>query len=118
MPPLTQLFQPIRAETQAEVQKVLKGILGGMIRGYLPQKWIFATSQEVVTFCVDKNGVVTVLEGVVQDPDVMIKISHDYLVQILETRCAPEGEPDILDISFHTEKGKAAFGYLRKKFGL
>ena len=118
MPSLIELFQPICAETQAEIQKTLKGLLGGMIREYLPQKWIFATSQEVVTFCVDRDGKASILDDIVQDPDVMIKISHDYLVKILETRSAPEGEPDYLDISFHTDKGRTAFGYLRKRFGL
>ena len=118
MPSLTQLFHPICAETQTEVQKTLKGLLGGMIRGYLPQKWIFATSEEVVTFCVDKDGNASILDDVVQDPDVMIKISHDHLVQILETRSAPDSEPDYLNITFQTDKGRTAFGYLRKRFGL
>ncbi|MCK5038319.1 MAG: hypothetical protein KAS16_04410 [Thermoplasmata archaeon] len=118
MPSLIELFQPICAEVQTEVQNTLKGLLGGMIRGYLPQKWIFATSQDVVTFCVDKDGRASILDDIVQDPDVMIKITHDYLVHILETRSAPETEPDYLNITFQTEKGRTAFGYLRKRFGL
>lgn len=116
---LIESFQPLCSEVQKEVQKVLKSILlGPMISGYLPQKWIFATSQEVVTFCLEITGEAHVVEGTVKDPDVLIKISHDPLMEILKTMEKPEKKPDILEISFHTKKGEAAFGYMRKRFGL
>ncbi len=118
-PTLIEAFQPLCTDVQKEVQKVLKSILlGPMISGYLPQKWIFATSQEVVTFCLDITGEASVIEGTVDDSDVLIKISHDPLLQILESMDKPEEKPDILDISFQTRKGEAAFGYMRKRFGL
>ncbi len=118
-PNLIEAFQPLCADVQKEVQKVLKSILlGPMISGYLPQKWIFATSEEVATFCLDISGVASVIEGPVDDSDVLIKISHDPLMQILETMDKPDNKPETLEISFQTRKGEAAFGYMRKRFGL
>ena len=116
---LNEIFQPICQDVQKELKKYLSGILtSGFIKPYLPQHWVFITEQEAITFMVDKKGNASVAEGESETPDVTIKIDHDFLCQALETRKRPDFEPKNFDVTFQTEKGKTAFGYLRKHLGL
>ena len=101
------------------MKKYLSGILtSGFIKPYLPQHWVFITEKETVTFMVEKKGDASVADGESETPDVTIKIDHDFLCQALKTREKPDFEPSHYDISFQTEKGKTAFGYLKKHLGL
>ena len=67
---------------------------------------------------VEKKGNTSVADELSVNPDVTIKIDHDFLCQALETREKPDFEPKSYDISFQTKKGETAFGYLKKHLGL
>lgn len=119
MTELELLFQPICEEVRKELRKVLSGIFTGQIvKGYLPQDWVFITEQETVTFSVDKKGNAAAKEGASQAPDVSISIDHDYLAAALKERKKPDFEYKTFEVKFHTGKGETAFGYLRKRLGL
>lgn len=119
MESLTAAFQPLCQEVQTELKKYLSGLLtAGFIKPYLPQHWLFITEHEEIIFSVDKKGNAAVSQNSGQSPDVTIKIDHDFLVEAIRSRKKPEGEPDTFEVSFQTEKGKTAFGYLRKHLGL
>ncbi|MDO9538097.1 MAG: hypothetical protein Q7J68_07245 [Thermoplasmata archaeon] len=119
MPSLEELFISICAEVEKELKKVLKGLLSGpMVKGYLPQSWVFKTEIETITFHVDKKGNASVISGMGEEPDVTVSIDHEYLAAALTTREKPGFECKNLDIKFHTGKGQTAFGFLRKRLGL
>jgi len=118
MTQLTDAFQPVCQDAQVKLKGVLRGLFGGMVKGYLPQKWIFRTESEAVTFSVAKAGTASVEAGEGSPPDVIITIDHDYLLEALRTRKRPEVEPRNLDVEFRTEKGRTAFNYIRKEIGV
>jgi hypothetical protein len=87
--------------------------------GYLPQAWVFQTSQETASIVVEKSGKVRAMAGVAPHPDVTIETDHDRLAIALRTRDShqvPPGPPP--KVTFHTEKGRMAFGFLKSRFGL
>ena len=119
MTELEDLFQPICEEVRKELKKVLGGILTGpIVKGYLPQDWVFATEDETVAFSVDKKGNAMVLQGGSDVPDVTIHIDKKYLAAALKYRKKPKFECLFYEVKFHTGKGETAFGYLRKRLGL
>jgi hypothetical protein len=119
MTELDVLFQPVCEEVRKELKKVLSGIFTGQIvKGYLPQNWVFATEDETVTFSVDKKGNATILQGPCSEPDVTIRIDGKYLAAALKDRKKPDFEYQNFEVKFHTGKGETAFGYLRKRLGL
>jgi hypothetical protein len=116
---LNELFTPICQEVEKELKKVMKGLLTGpIIKGYLPQNWVFKTEADIITFSVDKKGNAITIEGASQAPDVTITIDHEYLAAALKERKKPDFEYKNFDVKFHTGKGETAFGYLRKRLGL
>ena len=118
MTTLKECFTPICREAEIEIKKNLRGLAGGIIRGYLPQLWIFKTENETVSFRVDNNGNTSVIEGSNNNPDVIIEIEHNYLVTALQTRSQPNFQPQFYDVKAITQKGQTAFGFLKKRFGL
>lgn len=116
---LKELFEPICQEVEKELKKVMKGLLTGpIIKGYLPQDWVFITEHETITFSVDKKGNAITTEGASQAPDVSISIDHDYLAAALKDRKKPDFDYKKFEVKFHTGKGETAFNYLRKRLGL
>ncbi|HTZ62067.1 MAG TPA: hypothetical protein VMC82_05455 [Thermoplasmata archaeon] len=103
---------------EPELQRRLGGLLGGLLRNYLPQAWVFETDAETVTLRVDASGHVTVGKGADPHPDVTIEIPHDRLAAALKTRDPAKVPPGPLSVTPHTAKGKAAFDYLRSRIGL
>jgi hypothetical protein len=118
MTQLTDVFQPICQEVQTKLKGVLRGLFGGMVKGYLPQKWIFRTDSETVTFSVAKAGTASVEAGEGSPPDVIITIDHDYLLEALKTRRRPGFQPRNINVEFKTGKGQTAFNYIGKELGL
>jgi hypothetical protein len=119
MSSLNVLFIPICQEVEKELKKVMKGLLTGpIIKGYLPQDWVFKTDVETITFSVDKKGNAVTTEGASQAPDVTISIDREYLAAALKERKKPEFEYKKFEVKFHTGKGETAFNYLRKRLGL
>jgi hypothetical protein len=119
MTALKGIFESICYEVECEVKPKLSGFLTGVIlRGNLPQHWVFKTEKETVTFSVDSNGNASVKTGGKSKPDVTINVDHDYLTTALTTRSQPSFSPKKLKTKFHTTKGERAFTFLRGRFGL
>lgn len=118
MASLVPLLESVGRDLQPQVQAQLTGFFGGIVRGYLPQTWVFRTEKEVASLTVEKSGEVRVAEGVASNPDVTIETSHERLAAALRSRSAAKVPPGPLTVTPHTPKGKAAFDYLRGRFGL
>jgi hypothetical protein len=103
---------------EPEIQRQLTGLFGGIVRGYLPQTWVFETDDGTATLVVDRAGVVSVAAGAGPHPDVTVKIPHDRLVAALKTRDKAKVPPGPLTVTPHTAKGRTAFDYLRSRIGL
>lgn len=103
---------------EPELQHRLKGFFGGIIKGYLPQIWVFETDDGTASLLVDKAGGVLVVHGAAPHPDVTVKIPHDRLAIALRTRDRTAVPPGPLTVTPHTSKGKTAFDYLRSRLGL
>jgi len=112
------LLQSIVPDLQAQVRSQLGGFFGGIVQAYLPQHWVFRTESDVATLSVARDGVVTVEEGVPANPDVTVEATLDSLVTALTQRSQARLPHGSVRASPHTPKGKAAFDYLRGRFGL
>ena len=106
-------------DAEGELKPKLQGFTGLVLRGFLPQVWVFETESELVTVLADANGNVSVRQGDGLQRDLTIKWRHDMLCKVLETKtkdCVPIGEePTVIR---HTNKGGAAFNYLKGRLGL
>lgn len=112
------LLDALVPEVQREAKKALSGLLtGAIVRGYLPQAWVFETEDEKVTFYVDVDGNVRTIEGEVEDPDVGVRGSAEDLAYVLRERNLPEGAGKRILYKVHTNKGKAAWTLLKNRFG-
>ena len=112
------LLEGVARDVQERVQSQLTGFFGGMIRGYLPQTWVFETEEGTASLTVDREGRVLAAAGALPSPDVTIVTTHAKLSAALRTRkreLVPEGP---LTVTPHTQKGQTAFGFLRSRLGL
>jgi hypothetical protein len=112
------LLRDTGTQFEPEIQKRLQGALGGILRAYLPQAWVFETDDGTASLLVDKTGTVSVIAGAAPHPDVTVQIAHDRLVAALKTRNKDAVPPGPLTVTPHTAKGKTAFDYLRSRLGL
>ncbi|MGI0071413.1 MAG: hypothetical protein ACRECT_05035 [Thermoplasmata archaeon] len=103
---------------EPEVQRQLKGFLGGILRGYLPQTWVFQTDDGTASLVVDRSGAVSVVPGVAPQADVTVEIPRARLEAALRTRDRTKVPPGRLTVTPHTSKGRTAFDYLRGRLGL
>jgi hypothetical protein len=120
MASVEELLGQFASAAQTELQTRLKGFLGGMLRHYLPQVWVFRTELGVATLLVDPEGAATVAPGARPSPDVVIEIGHARLEAALVALSGRPPSPAAgpLKVITNTAKGKAAFGYLRSRMGL
>ncbi len=112
------LLRPVAPSVEAQVQSRLSGFLGGIVRGYLPQAWVFRTDGGVATLVVDRDGRVQVLPEAVPEPDVTIELSLERLRAALAQRSPPTGPPGAVKVTPHTPKGRTAFDFARSRLGL
>ena len=112
------LLQDLAPDLEARIQPQLKGVFGGVVRGYLPQGWEFRTESEKATLSVDREGKVRAIPGAAKSPDVTIDTSHSRLEAALRTRRRESVPPGPLAVTPHTEKGRTAFAFLRSRLGL
>jgi len=103
---------------EPEVQSRLKGFLGGFLRAYLPQTWVFRTDTATASLTVDDAGHATVSPSALPNPDVTVEMPFDRLRAAIATRSPTPELPKSASVTTHTAKGKAAFGYLRGRIGL
>jgi hypothetical protein len=112
------LLDALVPEVQREAEQALSGLLtGAVVRGYLPQSWVFETEGEVVTFHVDRAGRARTIEGAVDDPDVGIRGPSEDLAAVLRDRQMPEGSGQRIMYRHYTRKGRAAWTFLKDRFG-
>ena len=81
------------ADGQARLKQALGVfLLGGVVRGYLPQTWVIMTEQESITIHADTQGNIRVLQGIAPTRDGDIKIGHNLLADgIRNGRSLPPG---------------------------
>lgn len=106
-------------EIESQLKPALGGLTGVIVRGYLPQIWVFETESEKATLIVDSQGNVSAEPGGSFNRDVTIRWTHDMLAIILRSRnrnAIPYGAYP--EVTYHTPKGRAAFNYLRRRVGL
>ncbi|MGQ9588498.1 MAG: hypothetical protein ACUVT7_08990 [Thermoplasmata archaeon] len=114
-----QLLAGLCEEIERQVKPDLWGVKGLLVRGYLRQAWVFETEYGECTLFLDSEGNARVFFGSDKNRGVTIQWKRDSLVKVLEARSwssIPSG--DYPNVFVHTEKGRAAFNYLRKEIGL
>ena len=115
---VAQLLEPIAPSVEGEVRSRLGGFLGGMIRAYLPQTWVFSTDRGTASLVVDPDGRTHVVPAAAPGPDVTIELPYDRLKAALATRRPGAVPPGAMRVHPHTAKGRTAFDYLRSRLGL
>ena len=121
-------FVPM-SETAAIVSKIvpeienrlipaLNGLFGGLVRGYLPQAWVFATEKGTATLQVNTSGNASVWDGAASNPDVYVSTTAQALDRALTYHDQAGLPPGALSVRAITGKGQAALNYLRKSLGL
>ena len=113
------LLDGICAEIESQLRSRLSGTQRPLIVQFLPQIWVIETEDQVVSLVVDRQGNVFTQAVNRGDRDVTIRWKHEYLASALKTRSTayvPHGE--VPTITFHTQKGRTAFDFLRKRLGL
>jgi hypothetical protein len=103
---------------EPEVQSRLHGFLGGILRAYLPQTWVFRSGAESASLTVDEAGHASVRPNALPKPDVTVELPRERLKELLVTRTPTPGLASETKVTTHSSKGQAAFGYLRGRLGL
>jgi hypothetical protein len=119
MSELRDLLEGICPRIEDQLRPHLSSLFSRMIRSYLPQTWIFHTEKDTATLRVDASGKASAMEGSSPDSDVQIDWTHAQLVAALARQSSaeiPSGPAP--SIAFQSDKGRAAFDFLRKRLGL
>ena len=114
------LTRTVAPKVTSEVQRNLRGLFGGIVRGYLPQVWWFTTESGSATLFVNEQGLCQVHDGQSGAPDGSIAWT-DGAFQIALTAQDRSGLPvgtQAPQIQTYSKKGQTAFGFLRKRFGV
>ena len=118
MPSIRPLLDSLVPEVQKEAKQALSGLLtGAVVRGYLPQAWVFETEDETVTFLVDRDGNARTVDGASPNPDVGIRGPAEDMAAVLRDRQMPEGAGQRILHKHYTSKGRAAWTFLKNRFG-
>jgi hypothetical protein len=116
---LESLLSTLRPDIESQLQPHLHGIVGHMIRRYLPQVWVFRTESDSASLRVSEEGNVRASSGVPRQYDVLVDWTQEQLTAALKTRDRakiPAGAAPTFE--FKTHRGKTAFSFLRSRFGL
>lgn len=103
---------------EAQLKPQLSGLFGGVVRSYLPQRWVFVTEEGSATLGVETTGIVWVRAGAEPSADVTIETSHAKLAAALRSRSREGLPPDPVRVTAHTTRGRTAFDFTRKRLGL
>jgi len=113
------LLKSICEDIEKQLKPNLHGIIAQLVVGNLPQVWVFETEIGACSVLIDTKGNARVFSGAEKDRDVTLRWRSEALSKVLERRSRDSIEPgDYPDVLVHTEKGRAAFNYLRKEIGL
>lgn len=106
-------------ELEWQLKPKLRDQMGAIISEYLPQTWVFETEAGSCTIFIAADGNARVWPGAESTRDVTLRWRYDTLAKLLKSRDRSSIEPgDYPDVLVQTEKGRAAFKYLKKEFGL
>ncbi|MCI4348762.1 MAG: hypothetical protein L3J93_00875 [Thermoplasmata archaeon] len=111
-------LEAVGHDLEPRLARSLQGMLGGMIRAYLPQRWVFVTEEGTASLTIDERGHASVADGPLVSPDVTIASSHARLSAALTTRDRTRIPPGPFTATPHTAKGRAAYEFLRGRLGL
>ena len=113
------LLARLTPEVEAQLKPNLIGLAGLLVRGYLPQVWVFDTGTERAFLIVDTNGNVRVGSETVEPSDVLVTTAHDTLSTALEAANGLRSRDSVIrgqiTPRFYTTKGEIAFNFLRSK---
>ena len=112
------LLEKAGKEVEWQLKPQLAGVFGGIIRGYLPQTWVFETEEGAMSLHVEKDGRVTVVSGALPDPDLTVKARDAALATALRERRRAGLAPGAISATPHTEKGRMAFQFFRSRLGV
>ena len=76
---ISNLLGRVAPTVESQLKPKLVGFTGFLVRGYLPQRWVFETGQERASLIVDIDGNTEATLGVIESPDVLITTTHDTL---------------------------------------
>lgn len=114
-----QLLTGLCEEIERQVKPNLRGLKGEIVSSYLPQVWVFETEYGSWSLFLDTEGNARVFSGAERDRDVTIQWKHDTLVSVLESRSRVSvSDGDYPNVFVNSDKGRAAFNYLKKYVGL
>jgi hypothetical protein len=114
-----QLLANLCEDVERQIKPNLQGAMGDLVHDYLPQVWVFETEFGACTLFLDTEGNARVFPGPAQDVDVTIRWRKDALEAVLGSRNRDSVLPgDYPDVTVHTDKGRAAFNYLKREIGL
>jgi hypothetical protein len=114
-----QLLSDLCEDLEKQVKPNLMGAMGNLVNGYLPQVWVFESEYGSCTLFLDIEGYARVFPGADKDRDVTLRWRNDAFETVLESRSRDSlAAGDYPDVIVHTDKGRAAFNYLRKEIGL
>lgn len=116
---LLRLLTALCEDIERQIKPNLRGGMAEIIQGYLPQVWVFETDCGACTLFLDTEGNARVFPWSFADADVLIRWKKVALESVLASRshdCVSPG--DYPDVAVATDKGRAAFNFLRKEIGL
>ncbi len=106
-------------ELDRQLQLKLRSEMEGIVSEYLPQVWVFETELCTCTVFISSDGGSRVWSGAEGERDLTLRWRHDAFVEVLKARNRSSIEPgDYPQVFIQTAKGRAAFNYFQKEFGL
>ncbi len=115
MSDLTDLIRQRTTQGEAALRTALHELTTtGLVRDYLPQTWGLATEKESLVIHVDLDGRMTIAPGTSLVRDGTISMPHDLLVESIRTAKNPPASS--YKVTFHTDRGRAAFELLASFF--
>lgn len=117
---LRERLAPLSERVSAELPSRLAGPFGGVLRAYLPQRWVVEADADRLEISVDRLGKCALAPAPPDGPapDVTIRIGHDALRAALDHGTRPGSAAGPYSVVFGSEKGETAFRFLRSRFGL
>lgn len=115
---LAELLAAVGPDLERQLKPQLSGPFGGLLRGYLPQTWVFVTEEETATLRVGGDGSAHASPGPTEPADVLIETTHARLSVALRTRDKSQVPPGTTRVTPKTEKGRTAFQFVRSRLGI
>lgn len=113
------LLSNLCEEVECQIKSRLRSPIGDVISGYLPQTWVFETEIGSCVVYIDREGFARVHPGSDSARDVTIRWRQAELKEVLSRRNRDSiANGDYPDVVVHTDKGRAAFNFLKKEIGL